>query len=261
MIDYSRDGPIVTIRLNRPEKLNALDAPACRALAQCWLDFEKDPEARVAILVGTGRAFCAGLDLSERSRFIKEGQGKTSFFSHGLPDLVLQRHEWDIPGLTKPLIAAVNGLATGIGTHLVMACDLRVASDSATFGLAEVNIGRFGAAQGLSAQGIPLPIAMELAVLGETIDAKRAYEVGLVNRLVAPDRVLETALDLARRLALKPPKAVSYNKLAVLRAMMPHDPVLDTMVERFSSELDGTGDHREAVSAFLEKRPGRHRGE
>ena len=155
-VDYQREGATTIITLNRPEKLNALDVEMARGLAQAWIDFQGDTDATVAILTGTGSAFCAGIDVADRQERARKGLPGTALFAHDLPDLYLKNHEWGLPGVTKPVIAAANGLTTGIGFHLLIGADLRVAAEEATFGLAEVNIGIIGSNLRLAAQRLPL---------------------------------------------------------------------------------------------------------
>ena len=231
-----------------------------RGLAQAWIDFQSDEEARVAILTGTGRAFCAGIDVRDRQERAKAGVPGTALFAHDLPDLYLRPHEWGLTGVTKPVIAAINGLATGIGFHLLIAADLRVAAEEATFGLAEVGVGLVGAEGRVAAQRLPLAVTMEMALTGDFITAQRAYEIGLVNRVVPGPRLLEEALALAQRLQRHAPKALSYNKLAVLKAARPPNEPAELLTRVFNKELFASEDHREALAAFVEKRSPRFTG-
>ncbi len=257
-VEYRKEGAVAIITLNRPDKLNALSPVMARGLAQAWIDFQADEDARVAILTGTGRAFCAGIDVQDRQQRAEAGIPGTALFAHDLPDLYLRPHEWGLTGVTKPVIAAANGLATGIGFHLLIAADLRVAAEEATFGLAEVSVGLVGAEGRVAAQRLPLAITMELALTGDFITAQRAYEVGLVNRVVPGHRLLEEALALAQRLLRHAPKALAYNKLAVLKAARPPNEAAELLTHAFNKELFGSEDHREALAAFLEKRPPRY---
>jgi len=259
-VDYRKEGPLVIIILNRPQKLNALDAPTARALAQSWIDFQNDAEARVAILTGTGRAFCAGIDVRDRQERARKGLPGTALFAHDLPDLYLKSYEWGLPGVTKPVIAAANGIATGIGLHLFMASDLRVAAEDAAFGLAEVQIGIVGAEARVAAQRLPLAVTLEMALTGDMISAHRAYEVGLVNRVVPRERLLDEAKALAGRLLRHPPKALSYNKLTVLKGARPPNEGVEVLARMFNQELFASEDHREALAAFVEKRPPKYMG-
>ncbi|MCH8189766.1 MAG: enoyl-CoA hydratase/isomerase family protein [Chloroflexi bacterium] len=259
-VDYRKDGSVAIITLNRPQKLNALSPAMARSLAQAWIDFQSDEEARVAILTGTGRAFCAGIDVRDRQERAKAGVPGTALFAHDLPDLYLRPHEWGLTGVTKPVIAAINGLATGIGFHLLIAADLRVAAEEATFGLAEVGVGLVGAEGRVAAQRLPLAVTMEMALTGDFITAQRAYEIGLVNRVVPGPQLLEEALALAQRLQRHAPKALSYNKLAVLKAARPPNEPAELLTQVFNKELFASEDHREALAAFVEKRSPRFTG-
>ncbi len=259
-IDYRKEGHIVVITLNRPEKLNALHPPMARALAQSWIDFQNDSDARVAILTGTGRGFCAGIDVRNRLERAKAGLPGTAVSAHDLPDLYLKFHQWGLPGVKKPVITAVNGLAAGIGFHLVMLSDLRIAVESAAFSLPEVKVSMMGGGHRLAMQGIPLAIMQEMLLTGEPISAKRAYEVGLLNKVVSADKLMSEAMALAKKLESYPPLAVSYNKLATWKAVALADQMADYMVLQWTAELMRTEDHKEALNAFLEKRKPKYKG-
>ena len=253
-VDYQKSGATIVITLSRPEKLNALDATMARALAQAWIDFQNDAEATVAVLTGEGRAFCAGIDVQDRQDRARRGQTGTALFDHDLPDLYLKTYEQGLPGVTKPVIVAANGLTTGIGFHLLIGADLRIASEDATFGLAEINIGIVGSNLRLAAQRLPLAVTMELVLTGDFISAQRAYEIGLLNSVVPRGDVLNEALAWADRLQRHPPKALEYNKLVTRKAATSLDGTIDRLLTLYNKELFDSQDHKEAVDAFLEKR-------
>ncbi|MBM4406627.1 MAG: hypothetical protein FJ039_10720 [Chloroflexi bacterium] len=259
-IGYRKEGHIVTITLNRPEKLNALDPAMARALAQAWIDFQGDGDARAAILTGVGRGFCAGIDMRNRLERAEAGLPGTAVSAHDLPDLYLKFHQWGLPGVKKPVITAVNGLASGIGFHLVLMSDLRIAVESATFSLPEVKVSIMGGSHRLALQGIPLAVMQQLVLTGEPITAKRAYEVGLLNKVVPPDALMDEAMALAKHIAKQPPLSVSYNKLATWKAVALADQMADYLVLQWTAELMKTDDHKEALNAFLEKREPDYKG-
>ncbi|GIE91341.1 type II toxin-antitoxin system Rv0910 family toxin [Actinoplanes regularis] len=198
-------GPVTVIRLNRPDARNAVDLATARALERAIDDFEADPEARVAVLTGTGAVFSAGMDLKAAARGeypITEGRG--------------------LLGLTarppkKPLIAAVEGAALAGGCELALAADLIVAAEDALFGIPEVKRGLVAAAGGVLrlARSLPRATALELALTGEPMPARRLHDLGLINRVTAPGKAYETAFDLATSIAAHPALAVLLAKRIV----------------------------------------------
>src|ERR1700745_2727314 len=186
LFDARPDG-IAIITINRPDTRNALSHEVRQGLFAAWDRFERDPALRVAILTGTGeKAFCAGGDLKEMVE---------------LKLTVPPREMFPVPGdnivLTKPTIAAVNGVAVAGGWMIAQACDLCVASTRAQFAITEVKVGRGSPWAAPLIHMIPQRIMMEIILTGKPITAQRAYEVGLVNRLAEPEALLATALTLA----------------------------------------------------------------
>jgi crotonobetainyl-CoA hydratase len=204
-----RDG-VAIITLNRPEALNAVNAALSTAVGEGLERAAADPEIRVVVVTGTGRAFCAGADLKELAQ-------RRAITAEGHP-------EWGFAGLTqhwidKPVVAAVNGFAMGGGTELALACDLVIAADTATFGLPEVKRGLLAAAGGVVRlqRQIPLKRALELALTGDGIDAATAESWGLINKVVPVDSVLDAALELAARIAANAPLSLQHTKRMVHR--------------------------------------------
>jgi enoyl-CoA hydratase/carnithine racemase len=196
------------ITLNRPESMNAVNGALSTAVGNALEAAATDPQVRAIVVTGAGRAFCAGADLKE----IATGG---SIFADEHP-------EWGFAGLVqhwvdKPTIAAVNGFAMGGGTELALSCDLVVASSEATFGLPEVRRGLIAAAGGVLRlqRQVPLKRALELALTGAPITAEIAADWGLVNRVVAPEQVLPSALDLADLIAANAPTAVRQTKRVI----------------------------------------------
>lgn len=235
------------LRLDRPEARNALNPAVIAALGSAIVEAEADPDVRAIVLTGTGgRAFCAGMDL--RSFAAGESIGTdddpaTAAFLRLLDGTV-----------TVPLVGAANATAIAGGLELLLGCDVVVASSEAKFGLPEVKRGLFAAGGGTAlGTRIPLHVALELALTGDMVTAERAYELGLVNRVVAPEAVLDTALELAERIAANGPLGLAATKELVRLAVT--DPtaarsrrdVLRASV--FSSE-----DALEGATAFVEKR-------
>jgi enoyl-CoA hydratase/carnithine racemase len=248
-IEFSIGDAVATITINRPDKENALDAEHYRDLSRAWIEVRDDDAIRAAVITGAGdRTFCAGADLAS---YVGREQS--------LSDLWLtQREPLLNRGLEvwKPVVAAVNGACLGGGLTLLLATDIRVASSSARFGLPEVKRGVVAANGGTQRliQQLPQAIAMEMLLLGETIDAARAERFGLVNQVVDPQSVLPTALDIALRLAGNAPLAVQAAKELAWRS---RDTDLGTglrMEQLANSILRGSRDAKEAREAFNDRR-------
>jgi len=247
VVEYERRDHVAIIRMNRPERLNAMGHELMMGLAQAWNRYKDDGEAWIAILTGVGRAFCAGMDIKERLESGKPGLG--------LPKLPLRDPYWEHE-LDKPTIAAVNGYALGGGFFLTSWADLRVASENAVFQITEVaRSGLAGYDTGLW-ENLPYAIAAELAA-GIKMSARRAYEVGFVNRLVPEGQALEAALGLAHSLLESPPLAVHHN-LRLLRsirhARATPPPEIPAQAKKTNQELASTQDLQESLRSFVEKR-------
>jgi len=198
------------LRIDRPERSNALDGPTSAALGRALLDAESDPEVRVLVITGTGeRSFCAGMDLEAFASGALAAGGER-------PPGVEQLTERYYP---KPVIAAVNGAAVGGGLGIVLACDLAVAAEHAVFGMPEVKRGLVGV--GVSSRAalrLPPAIALELALTGDPIDAATAHRLGIVNRVVPAAELLGAALALAQQIAANRAEAVHAAKDVVYAA-------------------------------------------
>ncbi|MFC1986883.1 enoyl-CoA hydratase/isomerase family protein [Chloroflexota bacterium] len=235
-VDYQRKGNIVIITLNRPDRLNAMGYEVVERIKDACKKFEEDDEARVAILTGTGRAFSAGADVKD----------------FGKPAIVKGAHEV-VVAVTKPVIAAVNGMALGGGCYLTIACDIRIAAESATFGWPEINLAIPVRPERILPQRLPSCVVMELILTGERITAQRAYEVGLINKVVPDEQLMPAAMKVAERIAGLSPWAVRLTKKAGTEALAlskeDSDKEKEVPILARSSE-----DHNEAVKAFAEKR-------
>ncbi len=255
-IRYEQKDRIVTITIDRPEARNAIDPETHQALIEAWIRFRDDADAWVAILTGAGeRAFSAGADLK---KMIPQTVG-----AHGLAaDRPRGHNDYGLGGITrgleiwKPLVAAVNGHALAGGLELVLACDLRVAAEHATFGLTEVRWAIMPGAGGTQRlpRAVPLAKAMELILLAEPIPAAEAHRIGLVNAVVPPAELMPTARRWAETLCERGPLAVRAAKEAVIRGLSL--PLADGLrFEAFlSGTLRGTEDAVEGPKAFAEKR-------
>lgn len=252
---YEKNGHVAVVRLNRPEAMNSVDAAMREALRDAWTDVARDDAIRVAVLTGTGdRAFCAGTDL--RAAAPAAGGFAEQMFSAG------KRNVTDGMQMPKPLIAAINGHAIGGGLELALACDLRVASESATFALSEVKLGSLAGSGGTQRliRAIPQAVAMKMLLTGERIDALEAHRVGLVSDMVPLQQLMQLALQIADRICHNAPLSVRAAKLAALRGRgMALDDGL-VLEQAFFGLLRDTEDRTEGRRAFAEKRPPRYRG-
>jgi len=241
IVEFERASGVAVIRLNRPERLNALGAELRAALARAWCEFRDRPNLEVAILTGTGRAFCAGEDMRES---LERG-------APGLAALALD-DPYNAGTLDKPVIAAVNGYAMGGGFMLAERADLRLAVPSAVFEMSEAKRWLLGGYQHGHTGGLPHTVATEMA-FAYRFPAQRLYELGFLNRLVEPDDLMPAAHDMAAHLLTLPP-ASRVNTLVMMRAMRPRVP---EELERLASRLRNHGakdDLMESRRAFAEKR-------
>ena len=250
------DPRVAVLTIDRPEARNALDPEHQQALGDAVAAFEADDELLVAVLTGAGdTTFSAGADLKRliptyRDR-VRAGEDPP----------------WNFGGFTateraKPLIAAVNGHALAGGLEMALACDIRVCSDNATFGLAETKWAIIPGAGGTVRlpRAVPLGLAMEMILSGEPIDAAEAHRVGLVNRVVALEELVPTALRIARGIADRGPLAVREARARVLDGLgLEHDEAMAREHEAFLRVMR-TDDALEGPAAFAEKRPPRYRG-
>jgi 2-(1,2-epoxy-1,2-dihydrophenyl)acetyl-CoA isomerase len=250
---WERAGGVGRLTLNRPETLNAWTAEFGRELRQVIEGEAADPDVRALLITGAGRGFSSGADL------------KSGFEQHddGRPDVRKELKEIYHPiiagvrRLPKPVIAAVNGPAVGIGCSLALACDLVLAAESAFFGLAFVNIGLMP--DGGSTLFVPAAVgkarAFQMALLGERVSSDRALDWGLVNFVHPDDRLMDEAEDLAERMAAGPTRSYAGSKKALNQMLYPDmDAQLDLEAE-LQHELARTGDFGEGARAFVEKRP------
>lgn len=246
IVDYETRGRVAVITLNRPEARNAVSEELARALEAAVDRFEADPDVWVGVLAGNGPVFCAGADL----KAVAQGKANLGTERGGFGGFVtLER--------TKPIIAAVDGVAVAGGCELVLACDLVVASTNAAFGLPEVKRCLVAMAGGTARlpKKLPRNIAMEMALTGDSITAERAHHHGLVNVLCAPGEVIGEALSLADRINANAPLAVRATRSAVLAGAEVDDlEGIRIAVDAFRP-VSRSEDAKEGPLAFVEKRP------
>ena len=245
-----RDDRIAVVTINRPEALNALTREMYEELEQTWRGIMKDDEVSVVVLTGAGdRAFCAGADLKQMaSGDLRLGNP----IAKNAPPLL---EDWEID-FWKPIVCAVNGYALGQGLSLVMATDVRVASEKALFGMSQV---KWGIASGTGTQILPrmLPyaIGMEMLLTGENVTAQRALEVGLVNYVTPADQLMDKAMEIATIMAGYAPIALQTCKEAAVKGL--HFNLEDALRWGFKMEKlnSFTEDAQEGPKAFAERRP------
>lgn len=246
-VETEKADGVMVVRLNRPERMNALGTEMRAQLAAAWRDFRDDPNVEVAIYTGTGRAFCAGEDMKET---VERG-------SVGGPRPKLDNPYVD-GTLDKPVIAAVNGFAMGGGFMEVERADLRVAVRGAVFEMSEAKRWLLGGYNHGLVNGLPHAIATEMA-FAFRFTAERLYELGFLNRLVDPDALLPTAREMAAHLLTLPP-ASRVNTLVMMRAMRPKVPPELVRLAEALREHGAKDDLMESRRAFAEKRPPRFKG-
>ena len=249
---------ILTITLNRPDRLNAFIGHMRRDLAEALEHAGSDRNVRVVILTGAGRAFCAGGDIAFMAELMQRRDAEEFSRILGAGRRVILA----IRQMTKPVIAAINGPASGAGCNLALACDLRIASNTATFSQSFAKVGLhpdWGGTYFLPRLVTPNK-ACELFFLGESIDASEALRLGIVNQVVAPEELEATTLELAQRLRMAPPIALAAAKHAVYLSQTAE---LEEML-RYETEAQlrcfDSDDGHEGVQAFLEKREPRFTG-
>ena len=247
MVDYEIRGRVAVLKINRPEKKNAVNGDVARGMEAAIDKLEADPDVWLGVLTGEGNVFCAGADL----KAINEGKAGDLQTERGGFGGITSRQR------TKPIIAAVDGPALAGGTEIVLACDMVVASSLATFGIPEVKRSLVAGAGGLFRLGrkIPVNIAMECTLTGDPIDAARAYHFGLVNRLVEPGQALDEAISLAEQICANAPVAVRESRKIVLEATNAPDDVGWKMSAEGMGVAMRSEDFSEGLTAFIEKRP------
>jgi len=255
------DDHIVRITIDRPEARNSLDMDHFAQLRKAWDRFGEDDDAYVAVITGVGPDFCVGADLktyipqiTKLQASMKEA-GVTEIDGYRLDDgvkAVLRNVR-----LYKPIVAAINGTCVAGGMEMLGGCDLRIAADTATFGVMEPKRGLFaggGTTVRLPRQ-IPFPAAMELLLCADQVPAQRAYEMGLLNEVCAPGDVMARALDYARRITANGPFAVRKTKESVLTGLAVDMKEAYRIESSLSSEVFSSEDAVEGPRAFAEKRP------
>jgi enoyl-CoA hydratase len=248
---------VLTVTLNRPEKRNAINSHVMCLLADAWQRLSTDDDLRVAVFTGKGTTFCAGMDLAEIA-VMSEPQPANEWIARLREDPNLVWRAWlksDLP--RKPIILAVEGFARAGGTEILQGTDIRVAGQNAVFAVTEVQRGLFpmsGSTVRLRRQ-IGYAVAAEMLLTGDDITAQRAYEVGLINHVVADGQALPKARQIAARVASNGPLAVK----AIVSTLRDTESLPETAAyeveQRYGRDVMASDDAREGPRAFLEKRP------
>jgi enoyl-CoA hydratase/carnithine racemase len=256
---YEQRGRTVCITLNRPEKLNAIDHTMIRELGEAYRRAEDDPEVWTLIVTGAGdRALSSGADVGTVA------QPHPGMDTRGEP-LLGSYWQWEASAeatppylqMAKPIICAVNGIAAGAGLDLVTTCDIAIASETATFFDPHVSIGLVSAREAVRlTRTLPTPVAMRVALMGkhERLSAQRAYDLGLVTELVAPERLMERAWEVADIVNLNAPLAVRGTRLGIRKGLTLPIVEAELIAEGARLRVAHSDDAREGPLAFLEKR-------
>lgn len=247
VVETETHGQILVVRMNRPERLNALNGELREAMAETWVKFRESDDLEVAVLTGTGRGFCAGEDMKET-------------LGHGVPGgkKVSIDDPFKAGTLEKPVIAAINGFAMGGGFMLVEATDLRVAVKGTQFEISEAKRWLLGGYNHGHIANLPYPVAMEMA-LGFRFTSERMYELGFINRLVAPEDLMKTALEMGEHLLTLPP-ASRVNTVHMMRQMRPRVTDDQAALAKKLHDHGAKSDLMESRAAFAEKRKPNFKG-
>jgi enoyl-CoA hydratase len=252
MVDYEVRGHVALLTLNRPEARNAVNGELAQAVEAGIDRLEEDPDVWVAVLAANGPVFSAGADL----KAINSGKASELTTARGgFGGITARVHR-------KPIIAAVDGLATAGGCEIALACDMIVASTAASFGLAEVKRNLVAAAGGLYRlpKIVGRNVALEVALTAEPLSAERAHQLGLVNRLVEPGEALTAALALAETIAANAPLSVWETRELVLMADWEDEDTIKEATGAAFGRVLGSEDTKEGLTAFIEKRPPEWKG-
>jgi 2-(1,2-epoxy-1,2-dihydrophenyl)acetyl-CoA isomerase len=254
-----KDGQIAVLTLNRPDKMNAISAEMRENLPLTLQEVQEDDDFRALIITGAGRGFCSGADVAVQAARAAGQQVDTS------RKTILQLVGSLILGferINKPIIAAINGIAAGVGLTITLACDLRIASANARFSAIWVKRGLIadGGATLLLPLAVGMEKALELSFTGEIIDAKEAERIRLVSRVVPPEELMNRAKDLAQKIASGPPISVELVKRVMwekIRSQMREHLMFESYAQNVCRT---TQDHKVAVKAFMEKREPQFKG-
>jgi enoyl-CoA hydratase/carnithine racemase len=267
MVSLEKDKSIATITLNRPEKRNALNMELMSEIDMAFDEAAKDKDTRAIILTGSGSAFSAGLDFNWAATM---GEQDLPPMASTVRGRMVTHDEKSfltvllkIQSMPKPVIAAVNGVALGGGFILAVACDLKVASENAQFGMLQVKRGLIpdGGGTFLLPRAVGLSKALELALIGDLINAREAERIGVVNKVVPPEKLMSAAEEMAAKIVKNAPLAVAMTKAAMYRGLHEHDLAAHMDYEVYIMNiLFSTEDFQEGMRSLWEKREPRFKG-
>lgn len=251
VVEYEKKGPIAYVTLNRPDKLNAMNGAMHRELGQVWADFRDDDTLRVAVLSGNGRCFSAGADLTPSG---SSGSGEYRYTGEFVDITQTQ-------GVFKPIVAALHSHVVGYGMWIALDSDIRIAADDVTFWLPEPQWGIATIPCAWFPRIMPWAIASELLLQAERVSAERAYQVGMVNKVVPREQLMAEAERIAQRIASLSPVAVQGMKESMVRASALDYDAVDAITGEVQTRVMNSEDRKEGSKAFVERRevdwPGR----
>ena len=252
---YEKDDQVVVMTLNRPVSLNSINRQLRRELGGAILKFDQDDGARVAIITGAGRAFCAGRDLKERA------DDNAAGIQARARDSMSQDRPYMWPQTWKPMIAAINGYALAGGWSIAQMCDIRLAAEDARLGITEPHVGLLPPFAVTLPRLIPMAAVMELVLTAQPITAQRACEVGFVNKVVPGDLLMEEAMAMAQQIVGNAPLSLQYFKELAYRGLDMSAQGITSLTFQMYERLLLSEDSKEGPKAFAEKRVPRWVGE
>jgi enoyl-CoA hydratase/carnithine racemase len=255
LVLYEKKDKIAYITLNRPEKLNALSPELINELAKIWVDFRDDDDVWVGIFTGAGKAFCSGADIASDVEMLSLLGGKPpARVMSWAKEAPAWRASPASYSVSKPIIAAINGHCLGGGLWLALESDIRIAAQGAQFGIPEPKLGMPASFTALFQHYVPPGIAYEMLITCDRINAQRAYEVGLVNRVVSSEQLLQNATEMAQRICQNSPLAIRAVKELLLKSKDMNRTDAMSLTDQVMHNLLGSGDIMEGFVAFVEKR-------
>jgi enoyl-CoA hydratase/carnithine racemase len=255
LVEYELSDHIAVIRLNRPERLNAMSAEMRAELTEIGKRFNADDDAWVGILTGTGRSFCAGRDMKAQAEGFATGGGKLQGRVY-----TPENNMFGLFDTMKPMIAAVNGFAIGMGWYMTINCDIRIAAAGAKFGMTELPTGALGPYWFAAVEVVPWPVAVEFTLYGEQVTAERLLSLNLLNAVVPAEELMAEARRWAERLVKLPPVHIRKTKELMLATRGTPGQDLLTKERAIRGVLADLNDSREAVEAWTQRRPGNFTG-